>query len=482
MLAGDLAERPPGIDALPASSSVSSPSPRQVRTNILDNCRDRSWLIGLGVWSAAIGVWVTVFYAGLMTDAIWLKACLGVALGFATGVVFVIGHDCAHRSLVPRARINRIMAQVAFLPSQHPVCTWETGHNKLHHGWTCLLGKDEGYPPLSPQEFAALPPWRQALHRFYRSPAGLGFYDLVDIWWRCQILALPAGFRDFRRRDGWIDYGLVGGFLLAQLVVATRAGMGGALANCLLMIALPFVVWNFVMAFVTFQHHTHPGVVWYRDQREWNFFRGQVRGTVHVQMPVWLDVVFGRIFQHTAHHVDKTIPLYHLVEAQRALEDAYPRDVCVAKLSLSNLLSIIRACQVFDYEAKCWMTFDAAIGRVSPVVPAGGLPTAHEEAPRWNLGCELGFVAWIGLCVLIIGYSIVPRAALVAPYGDVALAIYLGLPGGLMFYGAHLLWQFLARGRGPIRERVAGWPWHDKLVAMVVAFLVTDATWAWAVG
>lgn len=465
-----------------APSACSPPSPLAVRANIPDNCRRRSWLIGLGVWSVAIGVWVAVFYAGLQTESLWLKASLGLALGFATGVVFVIGHDCAHRSLVPSSRMNRLMAQIAFLPSLHPVCTWETGHNKLHHGWTCLLGKDEGYPPLSPQEFAALPAWRQRLHRFYRSAAGLGFYYLVDIWWRCQIRALPDGFRDFRRREGWIDYALVAAFLLTQIGVAVHVGAGGAWGNGLLMIALPFVVWNYVMAFVTFQHHSHPEVVWYRDAREWNFFRGQVCGTVHTQLPEWLDIVFGRIFQHTAHHVDKTIPLYHLVEAQRALEEAYKRDVCVGSLSLANLLSILRECQVFDYEAKRWQTFDAAIGQEKPEVSAGGQAASQAAASQWGIGRDLAFVAWIGICVLIIGYSIVPRAPLVAPYGDVAMAIYLGLPGGLMFYGAYLVGQVVASGRGTLTRQVMGWEWHDKLVAMVTAILVTDATWAWAVG
>ena len=36
-------------------------------------------------------------------------------------------------------------------------------------------------------EFDALPAWRRALERFYRSPLGLGPYYLKERWWRDKL-------------------------------------------------------------------------------------------------------------------------------------------------------------------------------------------------------------------------------------------------------------------------------------------------------
>ena len=107
-------------------------------------------------------------------------------------------------------------------------------------------------------------------------------------------------------------------------------------------IALPFYVWNTTMAFMTIQHHTHPNVRWYDNEAEWSAFAGQIEGTVHVTWPIWFDLAFHNIFQHTAHHADKHVPLYKLRDSQRALSGAFPQAVTVQKGSLRNLNAVLK--------------------------------------------------------------------------------------------------------------------------------------------
>ena len=115
---------------------------------------------------------------------------------------------------------------------------------------------------------------------------------------------------------------------------------------------------------MTFLHHTHPRVPWYRTKRESSFFAGQVRATVHVELPTWVELLLHNITVHSAHHVDPRIPFRSLPTAQRRIEAAYIDDVIVERWSLRSFFQVTRACQVYDYDAHEWRTFRQALGSV----------------------------------------------------------------------------------------------------------------------
>lgn len=333
-------------------------TPLKVRALLPDAMRRRSYAKGAAIFLAATLLWIGLFAGGLVVSSLLAKVTVGIILGLATGVLFVIGHDAAHNSLTPSTPLNRWLAKLAFLPSLHPVCTWETGHNKLHHGWTGVKGKDAGYAPLSPQEFLRLPSRQQRLHQFFHTPSGSGFYYLIDIWWKRQVCCRAPGFGDFTRRTGWFDYGAVALFSIAQVaLISTTSAPDSFAQNVTALFLVPFLAWNYVMAFVTIQHHTHPQVPWHADLDDWSFYKNQVRGTVHIVPPKMLDLAFAHIFHHTAHHVDKTIPLYHLHQAQAELEKRCGGDVHTVQMSYKHFHHILSVCQAFDYETGAWMTF-----------------------------------------------------------------------------------------------------------------------------
>ena len=111
------------------------------------------------------------------------------------------------------------------------------------------------------------------------------------------------------------------------------------------------------MTFVTIQNHTYPTIRWYDNREEWNYFRAQVAGSIHTKVPAWLDFSFARVFQHTAHHVDKKIPLYRLVKSQASLEKTFAENVTVVGLTLKEFLTVLNECQMYDYRKHEWMPF-----------------------------------------------------------------------------------------------------------------------------
>ena len=297
--------------------------------------------------------------AGTLTaSSIWLALAFSGFKAFTMAVLFVVGHDACHGGFTPFGRLNQIIARVAFLPTWHPYACWHLGHNRLHHCWTNLKGRDYVWAPLSVTEYQSLSRWRQALQKFYRTLLGLGLYYAVEIWW-CHLLFPRREDRaQMRPRLQRSDRALVMAFAVAE--VGTAIGVAWLLGRSVWLmimvnVLVPHVLWNWLMGLVILLHHTHPRVRWYETQAEWSFFRTQVAGTVHVIFPEWLSLLLCNIMEHSAHHVDPKIPLYRLREAQRALETRFAEDVIVTRFRLKDAIEICRLCRLYDFQRKQWL-------------------------------------------------------------------------------------------------------------------------------
>jgi omega-6 fatty acid desaturase (delta-12 desaturase) len=336
------------------------PSVSELRAAFESDSKRRSFVTGLALFTGISILCLGAFATVTLADQLWLKLALSIILGVLISVLFVIGHDACHDSLTPSHKLNLLLGRLCFMPTLHPYACWELGHNRLHHGWTNLKGVDYVYTPFSLQEFQALPAWRRLLERVYRTVPGIGLFYLVEIWWKHMISPRTSDFATLPRRLYVLDIVLVGSFFVAavSLTCAAADSWRAAGVNLALGIILPFGIWNWLMAFVTIQHHTHPQSPWFNNAEEWSFFHAQVHGTVHVRLPRWIELLFHNILDHTAHHVDPKIPLYNLPRCQRGLEDRFPAEIIVQQSSIPALHRILRACKLYDYEHHCWLGFD----------------------------------------------------------------------------------------------------------------------------
>jgi omega-6 fatty acid desaturase (delta-12 desaturase) len=143
------------------------------------------------------------------------------------------------------------------------------------------------------------------------------------------------------------------GFLCLQIVVARGAVCAA--------IVLPFLVWNWLMGFIIFNHHTHSSVRFFKNRAEWRFFEGQIRGTVHVVFPRAVGFFLNHIMEHTAHHCDVNIPCYRLRKAQQCLEQKLAYDLVVETWTWKRFLATLRCCQLYDYDRHCWVGFASTL-------------------------------------------------------------------------------------------------------------------------
>jgi len=282
-------------------------------------------------------------------------ASLVVALQISR--LFVLGHDACHQSLFTYKEVNRWIGRLLFLPSLTPFSAWEVGHNLGHHAYTNLHGKDYVWTPLSKDEFDALPPWRRALERFYRSGFGFGAYYLIELWWH-KLFFVSRKHITTQRPAFFGDSLLVSAFAaiwVAGLAVAARFTHQSPALIVTLGFVAPILAWGCLMGAVIYLHHTHPRLVWYRDIDAWEAARDTSCNTVHVQIPHKFGLLLNNIMEHPAHHFDARIPLYNLEAANRALR--VPEQI-VESLSLRSIVACVSRCKLYDYEKRCWTQFD----------------------------------------------------------------------------------------------------------------------------
>jgi omega-6 fatty acid desaturase (delta-12 desaturase) len=292
----------------------------------------------------------TAFAAGHFPLGIRLLS--GAAAGVLLAVLFVVGHDACHGSYTSRRWLNLSIGRIAFLPTLTPYSTWELSHNLTHHVYTNLKQLDYVWTPLSKSEYDALPEGRKKLERVYRHPLGLALYYPFEIW-RKRLLFPSTRYVAPRKNIYIADSALCAAAFLLMFVWIAGYGVGAVLSA----MVWPFAVWSWLMSWALLTQHTHQDVPWFDDESEWRAAQAQSRVTVHVVAPRPLNFLLHRIMEHTAHHLDVTVPLYRLAAAQEELERECS-DIVIERWTPRSFLQHLRACKLYDYARQQWLDFD----------------------------------------------------------------------------------------------------------------------------
>jgi omega-6 fatty acid desaturase (delta-12 desaturase) len=297
---------------------------------------------------------------------IWLKLIFAVGAGTMIALTAIVGHDAGHQSFSNNARLNRICGTLAFLPALHPFSLWKYHHNRIHHVYTAQLGVDNAFPPLTVDQYMGLPSSAKARYRFIRSLWGQPFFYLLDVW-------LPDMFLPFLKKGTQLshrersDIALVYAWLAAFLLITTSAivsihghGWAGAFAIAFIFCwAIPFLIWNAFISFLSVVQHTAPDLRWSKPTGRPSTVEQAMAGTVHMQFPEWIDRMMHRIMQHPVHHLNVGIPLQELKEAQSHLA-ASEAGNHAGHWNLKYHLALTRKCQLYDPDQNRWVTFEEA--------------------------------------------------------------------------------------------------------------------------
>jgi omega-6 fatty acid desaturase (delta-12 desaturase) len=273
--------------------------------------------------------------------------------------LFLVGHEACHGSFFASSRLNDILGRVAFLPSMTAFSLWDVGHNVAHHGFNNLKGRDQVWAPFSKEEFDKLPVHRRALEHVYRSGIGWGLYYFLELWWKKLYFATKKEIGSTRLKYK-LDSALVTVALAVWVGLIAYVSLRSHQSFLLLLtlgMLVPFALWNVIMGFVVFVHHTHPKVAWFAKRQEWQRYRAYLTSTIQVRLPLGLDRMMHNIMEHNAHHWNPRISMFTLRNAQNMLREKFAGEVEAYRLGWRSYKELVRSCKLYDYANHAWLDF-----------------------------------------------------------------------------------------------------------------------------
>jgi acyl-lipid omega-6 desaturase (Delta-12 desaturase) len=251
-----------------------------------------------------IGIWVLQFF--LFDYSIFWVICLAILNGFLLGRIFIIQHDCGHKSFLKSRTANDVVGMVSSFFTFIPYKYWAANHN-FHHAHNGQLEHSDigDIECLTVEQYARLSFKNKIKYRIYRHPLYLftiGGFIYVAIYNRFAFLK-DGVFAKVRHSVKWanilyailyLSFGYVIGFKEFFVVQFINLFFFGT-----------YALWFF---YIQHQYET----VYKSTKDNWNYVISALKGSTYYDLPAVLHWLTGNIGYHHIHHLSPAIPNYHL--------------------------------------------------------------------------------------------------------------------------------------------------------------------------
>jgi omega-6 fatty acid desaturase (delta-12 desaturase) len=263
----------------------------------------------LNSFSFFVALWILQFY--LFDKSIWLSVLVGALNGLMLGRIFIIQHDCGHRSFTRSQLANDIIGTVCSAMTVIPYKYWAKSHD-FHHAHNGQLEvSDVGdVQCLTTEQYEALDWKGKVRYRIYRSPFYLftiGGFIYVILYQRFAFLR--GDTFDKVRRTVTVSnvtfvllYAVLGYFLGYQKFFAVQ-------------IINLFFFGTYALWFFYIQHQYEN--IYKNSKDNWNYVLSAIKGSTFYNLPLVGHWLTGNIGYHHIHHLCPTIPNYNLRACHR---------------------------------------------------------------------------------------------------------------------------------------------------------------------
>jgi omega-6 fatty acid desaturase (delta-12 desaturase) len=293
-----------------------------------------NWRSGLELAGTAIPfavAWMGMYLA-VSRGWFWLYALLLFpAAGFLVRL-FLIQHDCGHRSFFAGKRRNDWIGRLLSVLTMTPYDHWRRCH-AIHHATHGNLNRRGvgDVDTLTVAEYLARSPWTRLRYRAYRHP--LVMFGIGPVFVFLLTNRFPGGFV----RDGWRPWAstmatnLAIGAVYALMIWAVGLSTFLLIQAPVLFLAGAAGVWLFYVQH-QFEH------TYWDFQGAWNMRDGALHGSSHYDLPAVLKWFTANIGVHHVHHLSSQIPYYRLPTVLRE----HPELNDVNRLTLIESLKCVR--------------------------------------------------------------------------------------------------------------------------------------------
>lgn len=258
-----------------------------------------------GAFAAAFGLW-------------WLALLISIPAAAFVVRLFMVQHDCGHRSFFRSAWANDWVGRVIGIVTLTPHDCWRRTHG-IHHATSGNLDRRElgAVRTVSVKEYEAMTPGQRFGYRLYRNPVVLFVIGPFYVFFLQQ--RLPHGIM----KEGWRPWvSAMGTNVALAAIMGAAIWMGGL--NILLLVWLPtMLLAAMIGVWLFFVQHQFEETYWARNEN-WELVEAAMRGSSHYDLPPVLRWLTGNIGIHHIHHVSSRIPFYKLREVLKknpALKD-----------------------------------------------------------------------------------------------------------------------------------------------------------------
>ena len=249
----------------------------------------------------------------LMVRSLEISYWLTLALAFpAAGFmmrIFIIFHDCGHRSFFMSERANAIVGFFTGLLTFTAFYQWTHDH-AVHHATAGNLDRRGvgDVKVLTVKEYLALPAWKRFGYRCMRNPLLMFTVGATLVFLVAHRFTHKGSGRRERYSVYWTN--------LALLVLAGLASLTIGFKTYLL-VQLPIVVIGTSLGvWLFYVQHQFEDVYWARQDR-WDYARAALLGSSYYKLPAILQWFSGNIGFHHIHHLSPRIPNYFLAQCHR---------------------------------------------------------------------------------------------------------------------------------------------------------------------
>lgn len=294
-------------------------------------------------------------FALLMALAWWslsisyvLAAIISTLNGAFLVRIFMIQHDCGHRSFFRSRRVNNWTGRVLGVLTMTPYDVWRQKHS-IHHASTGNLDRRGigDLTTLTIAEYRSRSLVRRIGYRLYRNPIFL--FGIVPTYLFFLEQRVPIGL--MQSRASWLSVMATNGALATLLGIAIW--MGGVVPLLLTVLPTALVgasagVWLFYV------QHQFEDTSW-EWTPDWEPHDAALYGSSYYVLPPILRWFTANIGIHHVHHLHSGIPFYRLSEVirdHRALS-------CAQRLTLRQSFDCARR-HLWDENSRKLLSFSHA--------------------------------------------------------------------------------------------------------------------------
>lgn len=249
-----------------------------------------------------VGLWFLMYRC--LSVSLWLAWPLAVLAGAFLVRIFIIFHDCTHRSFFKSRAANELVGNVLGVLCFTPYYRWRREHSMHHASAGDLDRRGTGDVwTMTVQEYLEASRWKRCAYRLARNP--LVLFVIAPLVLFLFLERLPSSQDGARER-----LSVYATNAALACMVAGMSWLFGWKAYLLLQLT-PILVAGSAGVWLFYVQHQFEGVYWERGE-QWDYEKAALEGSSYYQLPRVLQWFSGNIGFHHIHHLSPQIPNYHL--------------------------------------------------------------------------------------------------------------------------------------------------------------------------